>query len=34
MSAVLRHELSSYFSSVTGNVFGAFPCCLQASTPW
>lgn len=24
MSAVFRHELSSYFSSVTGNVFGAF----------
>ena len=24
MTAVLRHELSSYFTNVTGYVFGAF----------
>ena len=24
MTAILRHELSSYFTNVTGYVFGAF----------
>lgn len=34
MKAVFRHELSSYFTGMTGYVFGAFSCFSRGFIPW